>query len=142
MRLIIKENETIKSGFFNYEINDVTAHVECFLTFSPKSFSVTPKNERCNISVVSEFTIVPDHASDVLSFNYRKVGEVKRFGKYLLTVKSKDCSSVKCSISSDDGDAKGEVLFDTHKICLMIWRIDVEYTNRIGEKMKMRCVHG
>jgi len=133
MRLILKENDFIKKGILNYDINPHSGIVTCGLKYT--------YYRDLDKEIISSFTLYPTSAKDVLSFHYRVVGEVKQFGKYSLKVKSKDCSSVKCIISSDDNSLIGDVLFDTHKIFLTIWRIDVTmYIS--GENIRMRWVYG
>ena len=133
MILVAKKNDLIKKGVLEYHINPSSGIVNCDLKYT--------YYDNLDNEVNSNFTLIPTSIRDVLSFHYRVVGEVKQFGKYSLTVKSKDCASVKCNFTTQDNSAIGEILFDTHNIFLTIWRLDITVCIS-GEKTRIRWVYG
>ena len=141
MRLIIKENDEIKNGVITYAIDDLMGSIKVKVRIEPKSFSVTPTNHKSDNSLISEFTLHSEDVKSCMSMSYKR-GSVIVFGGYKLIVTSKDCASVKCAISCNDNDMRGEVLLDTHGIFVLVWRLDLEYTTHTGKKIRLRCIHG
>ena len=136
--LKVLPNDLWVSGKIIIQIPEMFGQINIEYELIPKTINISPKNTQHKTKLTGSFSLLIDKR-DLLSWNYRNLNETKIIGNNTLFVKSKDCASVKCTVTNKTNDLSGEILFDTHGIFLTIWRLDLKFTNQEGKEIKLRA---